>query len=198
MINTLFIGTGNEHKKQEIKSIFENNGFFVDIKTPKDFNDDSDPIEDGTSFKENAIIKAKFYHDKYNMPCLAEDSGITIEYFNNFPGIHSKRFLGNLSDFDKNEYILDLMKGIKNRNAVFHCVICYIDENGKYNIFEGKNHGEISYEQKGNKGFGYDPIFLIPEFNKTEAELGEEYKNKFGHRAKAFDLFINYLKNDNK
>lgn len=196
MINTLFIGTSNEHKKQEINSIFENNGLLVEIKTPKDFNDTAEPIEDGLSFEENATIKAKYYFKKYNMPCLSEDSGICIDYFNSYPNIHSKRFLCNLSDHDKNEYILKLMKDIKNRRASFHCVICYIDENGNDHIFEGVNNGEISLQQKGEKGFGYDPIFLIPEYDKTEAELGEEYKNIYGHRAKAFNKFVEYIKNE--
>lgn len=194
MIEKLFIATGNENKKKEINAIFSQNEINLFIVTPKDFDDDSDPVEDGLSFKDNARIKARFFYEKYKLPCIGEDSGICIEYFNDFPGIHSKRFLENLDNYSKNEYILNLMKDVKNRNATFHCVICYIDENGQEHFFEGINKGEISLSQKGDEGFGYDPIFLIPSLNRTEAELGNDYKNKYGHRANAFNRFAEYLK----
>lgn len=197
-MKSLFIGTSNLHKIEEIKEIFRKNNIEIDIKCPKDFNDDSDPVEDGFIFEENAIIKARFYYDKYHIPCLAEDSGITIEYLNNFPGIHSKRFLNKYNDSQKNDYILKIMEGIKNRKATFHDVVCYIDENGRINTFEGLNEGEIALEQKGNEGFGYDPIFMIPKLGKTEAELGDDYKNENSHRAIAFKKFIEYLKNNEK
>lgn len=193
-MKTLFIGSNNLNKLKEIKDIFEKNEIFVDIKSPIDFNDKSEVEENGFSFKENSKIKAKYYYDRYHIPCIGEDSGITIEYFNNLPGIHSKRFLGNLNDYDKNNYVLHLMKYIENRKAVFHTSICYIDEDGKEHYFEGVNEGEIAHEQRGNEGFGYDPIFLIPEFNKTEAELGLKYKNENGHRSKAIRKFIDYIK----
>lgn len=193
-MKSLFIGTSNLHKIEEIKIIFKKNSIDIDIKSPRDFNDDSDPIEDGFSFEENAIIKAKYYYDKYHIPCLAEDSGITISYLNDLPGIHSKRILNQLNDSQKNEYILQIMKNVKNRRAIFHDVVCYIDQNGNLHTFEGLNEGEISLQQKGNEGFGYDPIFLIPELHKTEAELGEDYKNEHSHRAIAFKKFIEYIK----
>ena len=197
-MKTLFIGSGNQHKIEEIKQIFRKNNIEIDIKSPKDFNDDSDPIENGNSFEENAIIKAKFYYDKYNIPSIGEDSGICIEHLNNMPGIYSKRFFNGMNDYDKNNCVLKIMEGVKNRKAVFHDVVCYIDEHGNVHIFEGLNEGEISLAQAGNEGFGYDPIFYIPKYGKTEAELGNEYKNEFGHRAKAFNKFIEYLKNEEK
>lgn len=193
-MKTLFIGTGNQNKIKEIKEIFSNNNFDIEIKTPKDFNDTEEPIENGFSFKENAIIKAKYYYDKYKIPCLGEDSGITIDYLNGLPGIHSKRFLPDLNVCQTNDYIISLLKDVKNRKATFHAVICYIDEKGKINIFEGLNDGEIAFKQAGSEGFGYDPIFYIPSEGKTEAELGNEYKSLNGHRAKAFEKFINYIK----
>ena len=195
-MRTIFLGSNNKHKLDEIKDIFKRNNFDVEIKTPNDFNDVSEPIEDGLSFEDNAYIKAKYYFDKYGIPCIGEDSGICIEYFNNLPGIHSKRFLKPLNDFDKNEYILKLMSNVKNRNATFNAIICYIDANGVKHFFKGINKGEISFEQKGSEGFGYDPIFMIPEYNKTEAELGQEFKNINSHRAKAFNSLIEYLKNE--
>ena len=193
-MKTLFIGSNNKNKINEIKSIFANNNIFFEIKSPYDFNDDSEPIEDGLTFEENSIIKAKYYFDKYNIPCIGEDSGIIIDYFNGLPSIHSKRLLNELNDHDKNEYILQLMKYVKNRKAKFITCICYIDQNGNKHIFKGINEGEIALFQKGDEGFGYDPIFLIPQFNKTEAELGIEYKNLNSHRYKAICEFIKYIK----
>lgn len=192
----LFVGTSNLHKIDEIKDIFKRNNIEVNIISPKDYSDNSNIIEDGFSFAENAEIKARFYYDKYHMPCLAEDSGICIEYLNNYPGIHSARFLGNMDVSQTNEYVLSLMKDIKNRKATFHAMICYIDEKGESHFFEGINEGEIALIQRGDKGFGYDPIFYIPSEGKTEAELGKDYKDVYGHRAKAFQKFIDYLKNE--
>lgn len=194
----LFVGTSNLHKIEEIEDIFMRNNIDVKILSPKDFNDNSNIIEDGFSFAENAEIKAKFYYDKYQKACLAEDSGICIEYLNNEPGIHSARFMPDLDVYQTNEYVLKLMKDVKNRKASFHAVICYIDDSGNSHFFEGINYGEISYEQKGSLGFGYDPIFYIPSLGKTEAELGKDYKDIYGHRAKAFKKFIEYLKNEKK
>ena len=195
-MKTLFIGTNNLHKFEEIKDILNRNDVHFNLLCAKDYPDNDEPYEDGKTFEENAIIKAKFYYDKYHLPCIGEDSGICIEYLNNLPGIHSKRFLYNLDNESKNNKVLDLLKNVKNRKACFATSLCYIDENGNIHIFEGINYGEISYSQKGDKGFGYDPIFLIPEFGKTEAELGQEYKNENSHRAKAFSKFAEYIKNE--
>lgn len=194
MLKKLFIGSNNEHKILEIKEIFKLNNFEVEILSPNDFNVKGEPIEDGLSFNENALIKAKYYYDLFKLPTVGEDSGIEIEYFGNRPNIYSKRFLGHLNDYDKNEYILDLMKYVKNRKARFVTSLAFIDENGNHHLFVGENVGNIALKQAGNKGFGYDPIFEIQEYKKTEAELGEEYKNEYSHRAKAFKEFINYVK----
>lgn len=193
-MDKLFIASNNAHKINEIKQILIDNGLIIDVFCPKDFDCKDEPIEDGLSFEENAYIKAKYYFDLYKMPTLADDSGITIEYFNDLPGIHSSRFLHCDDYVEKNEKILDLMKNVKNRNAKFIDVICFIDENQNVSYSRGENAGLIAFEQKGDKGFGYDPIFIIPEFNKTEAELGEEYKNKYSHRAKALQKWVNYVK----
>lgn len=196
-MKTILLGTTNKHKVSEIQTIFKNNGLDIDITIPLDYGFTDEPIEDGNSFEENAIIKAKFYYEHLHMPCLCEDSGICIEYFNNYPGIYSKRFMSNLNDHDKNDYVLKLMNNVSNRKASFHDVACYIDDRGSEHIFEGINFGEIALKQEGDKGFGYDPIFYIPQYNKTEAQLGEDYKNEYSHRALAIKKFINYVKEEN-
>lgn len=193
MIKKLFVASNNPDKLKEIKDIFLKNDLNIEILCPNDFNDDSDVDEDGFSFKENALLKANFYFNKYHYPTIADDSGIEIDYLNNLPSIHSKRFLNTEDYILKNNIILDIMKDIKNRKATFYNCIAYIDENIE-KTFVGTNVGEISHIQKGNEGFGYDPIFLIPDLNKTEAELGSTYKNIYSHRAKALKLFIDYVK----
>lgn len=189
-MNKLFVASNNQSKIKEIKMILLENNLNTQIVCPNDYEDSEEPIEDGTSFSENSYIKAKFYHDKYHLPTIADDSGICIDFFDGKPGIHSARFLNSLNYVEKNDFILYLMKNANNRNARFIADICYIDENDKVYHYEGINEGEIALEQKGNEGFGYDPIFLIPEYNKTEAELGDKYKNKFSHRAKALKRWI--------
>ena len=191
-MNKLFVATNNKHKIEEIDSILKNININIELLCPNDFNDHDEPIENGLSYKENAYIKAKYYYDKYHLPTIADDSGISIEYFSGLPNIHSSRFLGQFDYEEKNEKILELMKYIKNRNAKFECWICYIN-NDEVKYYEGINPGEISFEAKGNEGFGYDPIFLIKEYNKTEAELGNAYKNEHSHRAKALKAWVNDL-----
>lgn len=195
----LFIATNNKDKIFEFEQIFKEFNLNIDILTPKSFNDKNEPVENGNAFEENAIIKAKYFYDKYHYPTIADDSGLCIEFLNNFPGIYSARFMKSHSYNEKNDALIKVLEDAPNRNATFNCVIAYIDDNGKILTFEGINHGYIAYEQKGDKGFGYDPIFVVPEFNKTEAELGLEYKNKYSHRAIATKKFADYLKkNENK
>lgn len=192
-MNELLVATNNAHKLSEIKDIFNSLNFNVNLKSPSDFNDHTEPLEDGLNFKENAYIKAKYYFDKYHIPTIADDSGICIKYFNNYPGVHSSRFLNSSSYHDRNEKILELMKNVKDRTCVFNCCLCYIDNNGKEQYFNSTLEGEISLEQKGEYGFGYDPIFYLKEFNKTNAELTNYGKNKISHRYKVLKEFVNEI-----
>ena len=186
----LFIASNNKHKLEEIRDILRRNGVEVELYTPADFNFTSEPVEDGTTFEENAYIKARFYHDKVNMPTIADDSGICIDYLDGKPGIHSARFLSEMSYPEKCNYIVEMMKDVSKRGAQFVDCLCFIDINNEVNYYKGINEGEIAKEAKGDKGFGYDPIFLIPKYNMTEAELGEDYKNEYSHRAKALKEWI--------
>ena len=190
----LFIATNNKHKLDEISAIFAINNFNVHILTPKDFNDYSDPIEDGFTYNENAYIKASYYFNKYHLPTIADDSGISIKYLNNLPNLHSKRFLRGKNIVETNEFIVEVMKDVKDREAIFKSVICFIDEDGEVNFFSGNNVGEVANKIKGSEGFGYDPILYIPYMHKTEAELGNDFKNHYSHRAKAIKRFINHVK----
>lgn len=192
-MNKLFIATNNNHKLEEMNDIFKSLNFDVEIVSPKTFNDYTEPLEDGLTFKENAYIKAKYYYDKYHLPTLADDSGIYIKYFNNYPGVHSSRFLHSNNYLERNIKILDLMKNVKDRECVFNCWLCYINEFGEDKYFSATLEGEIANEAKGDYGFGYDPIFYLKEYNKTNAELTNYGKNKISHRFKVLKEFVNEI-----
>lgn len=189
-MNKLFIASNNKHKIEEIKDILNRNNVEIDLVCPRDFNHNEEPEEDGKTFKENAYIKAKYYHDLFNLPTIADDSGICIDYLGGLPGVHSARFMPDLNYDETMDFVINLMKDVKNRNAQFVDCMCFIDKDNNVSFYEGINEGYIAYKKAGKEGFGYDPIFVIPEFNKTEAELGAEYKNQYSHRAKALKKWI--------
>ena len=187
----LFIASSNAHKLEEIRDILNRNGISdIEIVCPKDLDIKEEPVEDGSTFEENAYIKASFYHDIVGYPTIADDSGICIDFFDGKPGIHSARFMPELDYPERNARIVEMMKDTDNRGARFVDVLCFIDKDNKINYYKGVNEGEIARKPAGVKGFGYDPIFLIPEYGMTEAELGEDYKNEYSHRAKALKGWI--------
>lgn len=190
-MNKLLIATNNDHKLEEFKSIFKDLNFNVEVVSPKFFGCFDEPIEDGLTFEDNAFIKAKYYYDKFHLPTISDDSGICIKYFKDYPGVHSSRFLKMDSYDNRNKYILELMKNVKDRTCIFHCCLCYINDKGEHKFYKGTLEGEISFESKGSYGFGYDSIFYLKEFNKTNAELDEYGKNKISHRFKVIKEFVN-------
>lgn len=189
----LFVATSNAHKLEEIREILKLYGIERELVCPASFDDHDEPIEDGKSFKDNALIKARYWFNKYHLPTIADDSGLTIHFFNDFPGIYSARFMQNYSYFEKNSWILKGMKNESDREAKFHCVIAYINENTE-ECFEGILQGEIADSIKGEHGFGYDPIFFLPELNKTTSELSPEEKNRLSHRSLALRKWAEYVK----
>ena len=189
----LFVATSNAHKLEEIREILKLYGIERELVCPATFDDHDEPIEDGKSFKDNALIKARYWFNKYHLPTIADDSGLTIHFFNEFPGIYSARFMQNYSYFEKNSWILKGMKNESDREAKFHCVIAYINENTE-ECFEGILQGEIADSIKGEHGFGYDPIFFLPELNKTTSELSPEEKNRLSHRSLALRKWAEYVK----
>ena len=189
----LFVATSNSHKLEEIREILKLYGIERELVCPASFDDHDEPVEDGKSFKDNALIKARYWFNKYHLPTIADDSGLTIHFFNEFPGIYSARFMQNYSYFEKNSWILKGMKNESDREAKFHCVIAYINENTE-ECFEGILQGEIADSIKGEHGFGYDPIFFLPELNKTTSELSPEEKNRLSHRSLALRKWAEYVK----
>jgi XTP/dITP diphosphohydrolase len=152
------------------------------------------PEETGTTYAENAFIKAKAAFDKYNLPSLADDSGLEVDFLGGQPGVHSNRFLGLKSDQEKYMRILKLLKGVpwQERTARFRCLVCYVDKTGTAHYFEGVAEGYIATEPAGEGGFGYDPVFYYPPLQKTFAQLPAQVKNQISHRSQAFLRFKQY------
>lgn len=189
----LLVATHNIHKKEEIQQIL-GEGFLVKSLTDYDIHEEI--VEDGDSFNANALIKAKYCYEKTGIPSLGDDSGLVVESLDGRPGIFSARYAGD-HDFAKNiEKVLSEMTDIENRKAYFITVLCYYDEKGpKY--FDGRVHGHLLNENKGFKGFGYDPIFVPEGYEMTFAEMEPQDKNKISHRKQALDLFLDFLKIEN-
>ena len=183
----ILIATSNNNKLKEIQKIFQdikNIEFF----SLKDIPSIPEIVEDGSTFIENALIKAKTVSNFCNYTIIADDSGLEVDALNGRPGIYSARYGGeNSNDKDKNDLILnELSKSkIKTRKARFVCAIALILPSGKTFTAEGYSQGEISSKIEGANGFGYDPIFYLPNYQKTMAEIPASEKNKISHRADA-------------
>ena len=186
MMDKIVFATTNEGKVKEIKEILE--GFPVEVVSMKEMNITTDIEENGTTFEENSLIKAREISKLTGLPALADDSGLEVDYLNGEPGIYSARYLGKDTDYNyKNNYIIDRLKEAedKERSARFICVISLVLPDGREFVKKGVMEGRIGYEIKGENGFGYDPIFYLPEYGKTSAELSSDEKNKISHRGKA-------------
>lgn len=184
----IIFATGNEGKMKEIRMILSDLGY--EICSMKEVGLDMEIEENGTTFEENAIIKAKAISERTGEIVLADDSGLEVDYLNGEPGIYSARFLGEDTPYDvKNRYIIDQLADAKGdeRSARFVCAIACVFPNGDVKTTRGTIEGLIGYEQKGSNGFGYDPIFYIPEYDCTTAELSSEVKNEISHRGKALE-----------
>ncbi|WP_292010492.1 RdgB/HAM1 family non-canonical purine NTP pyrophosphatase [Chryseobacterium sp.] len=190
----LLVATHNEHKKEEIQQILGND---FTVKSLTDYDIHEEIIEDGDSFHANALIKAKYCFEKTGIPSLGDDSGLVVDALDGRPGIYSARYAGD-HDFAQNiKKVLSELEGETNRKAYFITVLCYYDKNGAQ-YFEGKAHGNLLTENKGFKGFGYDPIFVPEGYGKTFAEMNPEDKNKISHRRKAIDMFLDNVKRNDR
>ena len=181
------VASGNAHKIEEIKQIFKG----VELVPMKDAGFSGDIEENGKTFKENAYIKAKAVYDRLKRAVLADDSGLEIDFLGKEPGVHSARYLGEDTPYSiKNAELLRRLEGVpeEERMARFVCAIAAVLPDGREFTVRATIEGRIGYEEKGTNGFGYDPIFYVPEFGRTTAELTEEEKNLVSHRGKALRL----------
>ena len=186
MRKTIIFATGNQGKMREIRQILE--GMDVEILSMKEAGIETDIVEDGADFTENAVIKAKAIAAMTDCIVLADDSGLEIDYLNKEPGIYSARYLGEDTSYDiKNADLLRRMEGVEEnlRTARFVCAIAAVMPDGEVLTTLGTIEGHIGYEPKGENGFGYDPIFYLPEYGCTSAELTEKEKNAISHRGRA-------------
>ncbi len=184
----IVFATGNKNKLKEIIGIMEGTGY--EIVTAADAGYMTDPEENGSSFEENALIKARAVYelsDKRSL-IMADDSGLCIDALDGEPGIHSARFMGHDTSYDiKNGELLKRLEGVaeKDRTARFVCAVAAILPSGKVITVRETMEGRIAYEICGTNGFGYDPIFYLPEFGRTSAEISPGSKNLISHRGKA-------------
>ena len=190
----IIVASTNEGKIREIKAMLDQIG--IEVKSLKDvFDEDIDIEENGQTFQENALIKAQTICDFIHKPVLADDSGLEVNALNGGPGIYSARFMGHDTSYDiKNQYIIDAVKG-KDRGARFVCAMALCIPDEEPILIEEYFNGEISVKIEGENGFGYDPIFYVPELHKTSAMLTLEEKNQYSHRAKALKKLYEILKN---
>jgi XTP/dITP diphosphohydrolase len=190
---TLLAGTTNTHKLIEINQLMSD--LKLKLTGLSDYSNFPAVVEDGLTFSENAYKKARTYFDHFKIPVFADDSGLVVPALNNEPGVFSARYAGpNATYTDNNQLLIKSIKPIppEKRTARFVCTICYIDQDCT-EYFTGITVGMILTRLIGTKGFGYDPIFYIPQLNKTFAQLSMEEKNSLSHRGKAILKFKNYL-----
>ncbi len=192
----ILLATANRGKIKEIKEILE--GLDLDIVTLDDYPGLSLPPEDGSTFRENALIKARGAASKTGVAVLADDSGLEVDFLGGLPGIRSARYAGTGAQ-DKENWLklLKELEGVpeEKRRARFRCALALVWPDGEEEVFEGSLDGVILGEPRGGHGFGYDPVFFIPEMGKTAAELTPNEKNSVSHRAKALEKLKNRLEN---
>lgn len=199
----IVFATNNQHKLQEIRDIL---GSEFEIVSLKDIGCDVDIPETGNTLEENAMQKAQYVYDHYNLSCFADDTGLEVEALNGEPGVHSARYAEG-TDHDSEANMAKLLRNLEgkdNRKARFRTVIALIQKQDvcpcgctsikKVNRFEGIVDGSIATEKHGTAGFGYDPIFVPEGYDKSFAELGESIKNGISHRARAMAKLAEYLK----
>lgn len=192
-MKTIIFATGNKDKMKEIRMIMKD--MPIELLSMKEAGIEVDVEENGTTFEENALIKAQAIalaaKDKYDAIVLADDSGLEIDYLDKQPGIYSARFMGEDTPYSvKNAELIRRLEGVpdEERTARFVCAIAAVFPNGTNEVVKATMEGIIGYEEEGGNGFGYDPIFILPKYGCTTATLTPEQKNEESHRGKALRL----------
>ncbi len=191
----IIFATGNQGKMREIRDIMSD--LDAEILSMKEAGIEADIEEDGKTFEENAVIKAKAVAAFTDAIVLADDSGLEIDYLNKEPGIYSARYLGEDTPyFVKNKNLIERLAGVpdEKRTARFVCAIAAVMPDGEIVTTRGVIEGRIGYEEKGDNGFGYDPIFFVPEYGVTTAQLTEDEKNRISHRGRALNAMKTELR----
>ena len=189
----LCLASGNKHKIKEIAQMLPE----YQVIGYKDLGDDFEIEENGKTFYENALIKAKTVAEKYNIPCLADDSGICVDVLKGEPGIYSARYAGDGNDEHNNQLLLKNLEDKTDRRAKFVCCMVFYFPDGKIVTATGETLGEILYAPEGENGFGYDPIFFSYDLNKCLGIATDEEKNSISHRYRAIVGIKEKLKEEN-
>ena len=188
----IVFATGNQNKMREIHEIMDDLG--MEIVSMKEAGISADIVEDGTSFEENAVIKASAIARQCEDIVLADDSGLEIDALDRKPGVYSARWLGHDTPYDvKNEQVLDMLKDVKDRTCRYVCAIAVTRPGNKPVVFEDSVECVVAPEARGTNGFGYDPIILYEPMGKTMAEMSRDEKNSISHRGKAVRKFEKWL-----
>lgn len=186
----LVFATNNNHKLKEVRQLLPDS---IEIISLKEIDCDDEISETGTTISDNAFIKARYIYEKFGMNCFADDTGLEVEALGGRPGVYSARFAGPACRAEDNiKKLLTELKGIDNRKANFTTAISLIID-GIETRFEGRIDGVITHEVSGDKGFGYDPVFLPNGFDKTFAQMTEAEKNAISHRGVAVRKLVDYL-----
>lgn len=192
----IMLATANAHKAEEFAAMLKPLGYTV--KTLLDLEEAIEIEETGTSFEENALIKARVIHERLGIEVIADDSGLAVNALDGAPGIYSARFMGRDTSYDiKNQYIIDQCKDVNDRGCQFVCAIAYVTADGREYVFTGVVEGLVAEHIEGEGGFGYDPMFYYPPYKTTLANVSEEQKNKVSHRGRALAKLIAFMEKEN-
>lgn len=194
----LVVASKNKGKLKEIEEILA--GMPFEVVSMETAGIGNDIEETGSTFEENALIKAREIYEITKEMVMADDSGLEVDYLNGAPGVYSARFAGEgATDEQKNQKLLDLLRDVPfdKRKARFVCVIAVFFRNGEYFTVRGTCEGYIALKPEGKNGFGYDPLFYMPEYNMTTAQMEPEQKHMISHRGRALKLMVEKLKNMN-
>ena len=190
----ILFASNNKHKCMEMKELFKLYSANVELIFPFELSSEKfEPIENGTDYQENALIKAKSFYEKYGIECFSDDSGLECVAIDGKPGINSARYSGeNANDKSNRVKLLNELSNKSDSSARFYCCICFFDGiNQQY--FDGFVEGSITETESGINGFGYDPIFIPKNYSITFAEMSDEEKNQISHRSVAVSKFVKYL-----
>lgn len=191
---TLCFATHNQHKLAEIQALFSQHKLAVRLVSLADLACHDDIPETGHTLEENALLKARYVWQKYGISCFADDTGLEVEALGGMPGVYSARYAGLQKDEQANlKKLLQELLGQANRRARFRTCIAFISSQGREYLFDGSIYGQITHEPMGKQGFGYDPIFMPDGERRTFAQMTQQEKNEISHRAKAFQLFCQWL-----
>lgn len=190
-LQTIFLASGNPHKIEELSEVLHPLG--IELRSTLDYPDATEVDEDQPDLEGNALKKARFWHQETGLPALADDTGLEVDALNGAPGVYSARYAGENVTYDDNVNKLLTELGDKpNRTAQFRTVVAFVTDQGEH-VFEGVCRGEIISDKRGEKGFGYDPVFVPEGYNLTFAELSGTEKNRISHRGRAVQKFIDFI-----